>query len=94
MATEKYNGWTNYETWRINLEIFNDWHQEEDSDEDIDEEDIAVKAASLKSQVEDLIQGSSEKGIARSYAMAFISDVNWQEIARHYLPETEEEKAQ
>jgi hypothetical protein len=22
MKTEKYNGWTNYATWRVNLEMF------------------------------------------------------------------------
>jgi hypothetical protein len=36
----KYNGWTNYETWRVNLEIFDGISGEDfdDIDHDIDHE--------------------------------------------------------
>jgi hypothetical protein len=39
-----------------------------------------------------IIEESTPEGIARDYAMAFISDVNWHEIAEHYQEEEEEEE--
>jgi hypothetical protein len=50
----------------------------------------------LKRYVEEILQrdcwtidGDHGKGIALDYAMAFISDVNWHEIARHLKEEEE-----
>jgi len=74
MSKSTYNGWTNYATWRINLEIFDGLDQVWDADE-------------ARQYVEDYIHASSS-GIARDYALAFISDVNWHEIAAHYQEET------
>jgi hypothetical protein len=72
-----YNGWTNYATWRVNLEVF-----------DGSEENWTAHNA--KDFVEELIYTTSE-GVARNYALAFLSDVNWHEIAEHYNEnETEE----
>ena len=28
MGYERHNGWTNYETWRVNLEIFGDHYED------------------------------------------------------------------
>jgi len=74
MSKSTYNGWTNYATWRINLEIFDGLDQVWDADE-------------ARQYVEDYIHASSS-GIARDYALAFIADVNWHEIASHYQKET------
>jgi hypothetical protein len=74
MSKSTYNGWTNYATWRINLEIFDGLDQVWDADE-------------ARQYVEDYIHASSS-GLARDYALAFISDVNWHEIASHYQEET------
>jgi hypothetical protein len=74
----KYNGWTNYATWRVNLEMF-------DGSEDY------WTAESARELVEMIIEESTPEGIARDYALAFISDVNWHEIAEHYMPEDDEE---
>ncbi len=74
MSKSTYNGWTNYATWRINLEIFDGLDQVWDADE-------------ARQYVEDYIYASSS-GIARDYALAFIADVNWHEIASHYQEET------
>lgn len=72
---EKYNGWTNYATWRVNLEIFDggDWN--------------CYSPDELKEFVEDYLTESTNEGIGRDYALAFISDVNWDEIASHYQEE-------
>jgi hypothetical protein len=84
-----YNGWTNYPTWRVNLEIFDG-----QSAYDITGRrgiDIFDLADCLKTQAEDLIEMTSQEGLARDYAMAFLSDVNWREIAKHLIDAEEEE---
>ena len=73
-----YNGWTNYETWRINLEIFSgfnilDFYPDADPD-------LYELAVFLDEYTQDLInEGGNE--LAISYALEFISSVNWSEIA-------------
>lgn len=78
MAT--YNGWTNYATWRVNLEIF---------DGEQDNFDLTQDAyhlgRDLKAYAEELIDITSDEGLARDYALAFLSDVNWREIAQHLI---------
>jgi hypothetical protein len=75
----KYNGWTNYATWRVNLEMF-------------DGSESYWTAESAREFVEYLIEDSTPEGVARDYAMAFLSDVNWHEIAEHYQDNEEEEE--
>jgi hypothetical protein len=70
-----YNGWTNYATWRVNLEFFDDGASEYYSDAD-----------SCRDYVESVIEEQAN-GLALSYALAFLSDVNWHEIAKHYQTE-------
>ena len=79
-----YNGWTNYATWRVNLEIFDgmdprDYWQGA-------HEDAYHLGKSLQELAEELLATDTHEGsIAYSYAMAFLSDVNWTEIARHMI---------
>jgi len=73
---EKFNGWTNYSTWRVNLEMFDGYEG-------------TLSADTARDIVEEYIEGSSVKGLARDYALAFIADVNWNEIAAHYQEEVE-----
>ena len=68
-----YNGWTNYATWRVNLEMFDGYDGA--SDNDLDAYDLGQ---SLRDMAEEMIGG---EGLARDYALAFIADVNWSEIA-------------
>ena len=71
--TEKYNGWTNYATWRVNLEIFDGLYSDADGEK--------VTAESCKDYAEDVLSENGE-GLALDYARAFIAGVNWQEIAK------------
>ena len=77
MSNTTYNGWTNYATWRVNLEVFDggDWQ--------------GMTARDFKDLAEEHIESQSE-GLARDYALAFLADVNWYEIAEHYATEEEE----
>jgi len=94
MTDNTYNGWTNYATWRINLEIFDGLNPIEDWGLEIDErgaDDEYAKeqlAEALENYAEEVIfEGSEKRNIADSYAEAFLSEVNWYEIARHMLEE-------
>jgi hypothetical protein len=39
----------------------------------------------LQDYVENIIEMNSEVGVARDYALAFLSDVSWCEIATHMI---------
>jgi hypothetical protein len=91
MENTKYNGWTNYATWRVNLEVFDGIAWLDQFDDGISVYDASVL---LKEYAEELIEVSSSEGLARDYALAFLSDVNWYEIAESmhslYMEETTE----
>jgi len=79
--SDKYNGWTNYATWRINLEIFDDI----DLSDFIDDKPYLADAALwCREYVEQHLEETGD-GLVLSYALAFISDVNWHEIAQHLI---------
>jgi hypothetical protein len=95
MSEKTYDGWTNYATWRINLEIF-DGTSLDDFDGIDDKVDAELVCAytlgeALKERAEYYIECNSDKGIARDYALAFLSDVNWHEIAEHMIEDAKEE---
>lgn len=73
MKNNTYNGWTNYATWRVNLEVFDGW----------DNEGCLLDADDIKELAEDIIFRPYSKmpSLAEDYARAFLSDVNWYEIA-------------
>jgi hypothetical protein len=78
----EYNGWSNYATWRINLELISDL----DGESFGKPSDIGQLASAIESYVYDVmdeIDGISSS-IVRDYADAFISSVNWYEIARNF----------
>lgn len=80
-----YNGWTNYATWRVNLEIFDGFNP---SDNGYDTKDTYQLSEQLKDYVISVIDETSlDDNIAKDYALAFISDVNWYEIAEHLISE-------
>ncbi len=77
-----YNGWTNFATWRVNLEIFDGYQGDLPRN-------VSDAAAIVKDIAEELICEQTPDGLARGYALAFISDVNWYEIAQHILENEE-----
>jgi len=79
--TDTYNGWTNYATWRINLEILGDLDLAAYFDE---KPDLQSAILFCRESVDELIAEQSE-GIARDFARAFVADVNFHEIAQHLI---------
>lgn len=95
MTKETYNGWTNYATWRVNIEIFDGQDAKDLGIEKMHGHDAGQ---CLKSYAEEIIQqdcwtidGDHGKGITLDYAMAFLSNVNWCEIAKHLLDDYQAE---
>lgn len=96
MSDTKYNGWTNYETWRVNLEVF----------DGLELSDVTYRADNAgadtyevsnfcKEYAEEVVlHGSS--GLVHDYASAFLNEVNYYEIAEHlvqaYMEENEDEE--
>lgn len=84
-----YNGWANYATWRVNLEIAHDYFETRDDDELIDlkrrclagnEYDVVQI---LREWVSDVLDSYGASGtLLRNYADSFIEDVDFYEIVR------------
>jgi len=91
MKDTTYNGWTNYETWRVNLEIFDGLTMEDFSngEKDFDPSLVCLYTLSdaLKERAQECVEMSSGEGLARDYALAFLDAVNWAEIARYMVEE-------
>lgn len=85
-SDNRYNGWTNYATWRVNLEIFDGHDMLEyfaDANGELDADELPDN---LKEFAENVVSNFGEnEGLAMDYARAFLSDVNWREIAEHML---------
>ena len=83
---QTYNGWTNYATWRVNLEIFDGL-----TSDYYGTNDTTRLAQELREHAEEIIEATTtEPGLARDYALAFLGDVNWREIARALIEANEE----
>lgn len=78
MTDTKYNGWTNYATWRINLEIFDGLTLEDFHTDNLDAFSFGQE---LDDYAHELVSEGCENNLAESYARSFMSDVNWTEIA-------------
>jgi hypothetical protein len=72
MNDNKYNGWTNYATWRVNLEMFDGF----EPDGEMDADDYKFMAIEFL-----------EAGGTAGLALAFIDNVNWHEIAEAHKAE-------
>lgn len=94
MREASCNGWSNYATWRVNLEICSDLAEmmEQDRETFQSVDDLADR---FKEDVENVITNYGEDGgLAVQYAWAFLTNVDYNEIAQAYaddLVEWEEE---
>jgi hypothetical protein len=88
--TEQYNGWVNYETWRVNLEMLDGMTIEDfgytvhDLDADDTEKLVEDLAGSLEEYVNELVEQDA-KGFALDLAQSFLAQVDWEEIAEHMV---------
>lgn len=91
MGNTTYNGWTNYATWRVNLEIFDSI----DTDYIIDMFGRDVDQDALKEYVDDVVfadLNTNSFSLLEGYANAFLSEVNYYEIQEHMINQINEER--
>lgn len=108
MADTTYNGWTNYETWLVNLWMDNEQGSQEFFREQARriygfatadpggwftrEETARFRLADwLKEYHEDNRPEMPTCGLYYDLLSGALSEVNWNEIARHYIEAIEEE---
>ena len=82
-----YNGWTNYATWRINLEVFDGMEPNDlGCFTRYKEPELSDVAEYLSEHVDEILcNHASGEGLTLDYARAFVAQVNWHEIAMHFV---------
>jgi hypothetical protein len=94
---EKYNGWANYETWRVHLEML----------DGMTAEDFGISAADVENDRDDAVSRLSQtlgefvyetvdsqaSGFALDIARSFLNSVDWYEIADHFVTDIDYEIA-
>ena len=84
MSAKEYNGWTNKQTWNLNLMyqgLFESMAEEQEYD------DVDHMADSFESLMEELeFDNLKENTLAHHAVGEYLDQVNWVEIAEHYFP--------
>jgi hypothetical protein len=102
MNDKTYNGWTNYETWNVALWLDNDgsdtyWRERaEERVRESEEERFFTRAERAALDLADELKNEISENAPDLGASMFsdllsaaLSEVNWLEIARHYVDEVE-----
>ena len=87
MSDNKYNGWTNYATWRVKMELF-------DTISFVEEDFFGgITAEALEDMVENWVfeNHTGSLGLVEDYARAFVDQVNFHEILEHILEDIDNE---
>lgn len=84
MADNTYNGWSNRNTWVVNLHWGDYWAQ-------LVEDGETVTAETMENDVEEFIDAAFDD-MSESHRLFIgdflsLSDVNWNELADHYMRE-------
>lgn len=92
MNDQKYNGYTNYETWVTSLWIDNDQKLNEELKEicavaDLAEDSKIYLADSLKEWIEEIYTSTEMEGLLKDLLNSAMENINWIEIANSYIDE-------
>lgn len=90
------NGWTNYATWRVNLEIVDEYmnditsYNDEALANDYGDGTFFSQTIDLADHLAEYVESiiddqANPETLANGYATAFIHQVNWLEIAETYV---------
>lgn len=87
MAENKYNGWANFATWKVNLEYIDGIITADDIlDLSSDEFGGAYHLGrELESHVHNLLDESGAPEYVLDLARSFLCEVDWREIAEHMI---------
>ena len=82
-----YNGWSNYATWRVKLEMFDGFDIQDLYPVEVAEKDVYGLSLQLKEYANNIICDpfANSESLAVDYALAFLQDVNWYEIAEQMV---------
>ena len=75
----RYMGYANAATWRVKVDVFNDFDLD---DWCLDMLDSVELAGWMRDHTREIIEEAAQPGLARDYALAFLADVDWQELAQ------------
>lgn len=95
MERKEYNGWTNYETWNLNLWLGEDswqpWTERAQELLDDAEGDREEAARKLADEIEaDMVDNAPDMGgFYGDILSAALREVNFLEIAEHYVADAE-----
>ena len=95
MSDTKYNGWTNYETWRVSVEMIDGFDPNDHGFSGLsshDKTDVYDLSKYLKQYVEECLFAYTDNkpSLVEDYARAFLRNVNWSEIAAHLIEDYSE----
>ena len=83
-----YNGWANYETWRVNLEVLDGLDCSDfiaDLRADDRDEMIEAVARHLEDTTYELMEWPEVNTFAHGIVTDFLGKVDWEEIAGHHV---------
>ena len=105
MDSKRYNGWTNYETWNVTLWFDNDsseyWAEtaqecfdNAQADQTFTREENATFA--LSHSMKELVEENTPTvtGMYADLLNASLSEVNWHEIAEHFIEEVDKDESE
>lgn len=82
--SDGYNGWTNWETWQVNLWFgYTFGKMQEDGEQ--------VTSDMMESTVNEYLYGFGVEGMASDIFGGFVGNVNWHELESHYLTEPDDD---
>jgi len=99
MQDQTYNGWTNYATWRVNLEVFDGLNLRDHMDNIPDTYEIGQWAREYAEELLDAAMREpvgirsrmlTPSDIVDGWARAFLQDVDWFSIGRHLIENASE----
>jgi len=107
MLNKSYNGWTNYETWAVNLWLSNDQGSDSywrETAQEIYDEAEAEKSFTREERatlnLSDRLKNEHEESqpdlgatLWTDLLGAAMSEVNWYEIAEHYITDVDKDAA-
>jgi hypothetical protein len=87
-----YNGWSNYATWRVSMEMFDGFDVQDAYPAEVAENDIYGLSLQLEGYADNIVCDpfADSRLFAVDYARAFLQGVNWYEIAEHMLRDVEQ----